>query len=409
MSDVANHLFLPWVQPARSATAPDAFTERLAADQAAAITVRVELADQQQHRCRRRSPVRAGRRHRHRSAADRAARAEAADGGLRAELLSVRRVRSSRFSVAVQPDQGRRARPAPALARRRRDSHSSRACSCGRRATRRCRCSRSRRRPAGRRAAGSGRVAFLGARADHRRGADAQTQHGVSPPIRRERISRVICARRLKPATEYLACVVPAFEVGRAAGLNQPLDDETLRPAWLSGDHAPSAITLPVYCSWEFRTVGGERFRRARAAAAAARAAAGRGQAADRHQSPGIRAHAAAGAPEPPGRCSAWKARCASRNATPDAWPDATRGPFQSALADILDTPWQLASRRCTTGDPIVAPPIYGAWHAAVHQVEPERPPRQRAVLVRRAQSRSAPSRRGGDGHAGRPGSIRNR
>src|SRR5262249_53239126 len=61
-------------------------------------------------------------------------------------------------------------------------------------------------------------------------------------------ISRVMCARRLAPATGSLACVVPAFDVGRAAGLNQPLADETLRPAWLSGDHAPAAITLPVYC-----------------------------------------------------------------------------------------------------------------------------------------------------------------
>jgi hypothetical protein len=54
----------------------------------------------------------------------------------------------------------------------------------------------------------------------------------------------------------------------------------------------------------------------------------------------------------------------------PDAWPDATRGPFQSALADILDTPWQLATAAHDI-DPIVAPPIYGAWHAAVHHVEP--------------------------------------
>src|SRR6476646_320027 len=40
----ANHLFLPWVQTHTSATAPDAFMERLAADQAAAISVRVDLA-----------------------------------------------------------------------------------------------------------------------------------------------------------------------------------------------------------------------------------------------------------------------------------------------------------------------------------------------------------------------------
>ena len=28
----------------------------------------------------------------------------------------------------------------------------------------------------------------------------------------------------------------------------------------------------------------------------------------------------------------------------PDAWPDATRGPFQTALAAIVNTPWRLAT-----------------------------------------------------------------
>ena len=41
-------------------------------------------------------------------------------------------------------------------------------------------------------------------------------------------VSRLLCPRRLDPLTEYLACVVPAFELGRKAGLGMPItsDDE---------------------------------------------------------------------------------------------------------------------------------------------------------------------------------------
>ena len=89
---------------------------------------------------------------------------------------------------------------------------------------------------------------------------------------------RVMCARRLQPATGYWRASCRRSTSAAPPDLNQPLTDETLQPAWLSGDRAPSGITLPVYCSWEFRTSDAERFRSARAAAAAARAAAGGGQ-----------------------------------------------------------------------------------------------------------------------------------
>ena len=72
-------------------------------------------------------------------------------------------------------------------------------------------------------------------------------------------VSRLMCARRLDPATSYLACVVPAFEVGRAAALGEPTDVSTLLPAWSIGD-APPSVELPVYLSWEFRTSDGGEF-----------------------------------------------------------------------------------------------------------------------------------------------------
>ena len=66
-------------------------------------------------------------------------------------------------------------------------------------------------------------------------------------------ISRLVCPRRLEPRTAYLACVVPAFEVGRLRGLGQPVAaDAVLTPAWQH--EAPGDTALPVYYHWEFAT-----------------------------------------------------------------------------------------------------------------------------------------------------------
>jgi hypothetical protein len=48
-------------------------------------------------------------------------------------------------------------------------------------------------------------------------------------------VSRLICSHILQPDAEYLACVVPTFELGRKAGLGKeitPSDEAHLEPAW---------------------------------------------------------------------------------------------------------------------------------------------------------------------------------
>ncbi|MFN0123864.1 MAG: hypothetical protein ACKV2V_25455 [Blastocatellia bacterium] len=67
-------------------------------------------------------------------------------------------------------------------------------------------------------------------------------------------VSRLLCPRRLDPRTAYIACVVPAFEIGVRAGLGVTVTDAELArlaPAWKQTD--PTA-TLPVYYQWEFTT-----------------------------------------------------------------------------------------------------------------------------------------------------------
>lgn len=64
-------------------------------------------------------------------------------------------------------------------------------------------------------------------------------------------VSRLVSPRRLHAGRRYRACVVPAFEAGRAAGLGEATIASTLAPAWTKGQQT---VTLPVYYSWEFGT-----------------------------------------------------------------------------------------------------------------------------------------------------------
>jgi hypothetical protein len=190
-------------------------------------------------------------------------------------------------------------------------------------------------------------------------------------------VSRLLCPRRLLPSTEYVACVVPAFEVGRKAGLGLAVaetEETKLEPAWLSGAQARAQVTLPVYYSWEFRTgVGGdfeELVRRLR----------------PRTMPPEVgKRPMDIGRPGfpltlPPDATAAdlvlgLEGALRVLGVTSDVWTDATRLPFQNGLMPILNTPWRLATKPGATGDPVVAPPIYGCWHAGVHEVANTPPP----------------------------------
>jgi hypothetical protein len=67
--------------------------------------------------------------------------------------------------------------------------------------------------------------------------------------------SRLLCPRRLEPATSYTAFLIPAFERGRLAGLGS--DDATIAAAantalsWTAGN---ATRVYPVYREWSFTT-----------------------------------------------------------------------------------------------------------------------------------------------------------
>ncbi|WP_030194843.1 hypothetical protein [Streptomyces sp. NRRL S-87] len=198
--------------------------------------------------------------------------------------------------------------------------------------------------------------------------AHTQTVTG-HPEDDRRSLSRLLAPRRLLPHTEYTACLVPAFEAGRRAGLLQAdpaglrQDPGDLSPAWGSTD---DEATLPVYHFWTFTTGEGGDFE----------------SLADRLQCrplPGTGGRRAMdisrpGLVEPgPGPLpQAVESALTSPDAPPSAaWPvDAPGTAWQQALASVLDT------TRTDDGeeDPLVQPPLYGGFHALRSRVLPAEP-----------------------------------
>jgi hypothetical protein len=81
----------------------------------------------------------------------------------------------------------------------------------------------------------------------------ATSTQALTPPYGGKAISRLLCPRRLKADTAYLACLVPITLAGAQAGLGLPIDPgPSLALAWTAG--AGQDVMLPVFYSWTFAT-----------------------------------------------------------------------------------------------------------------------------------------------------------
>ncbi|GAB3945957.1 hypothetical protein GCM10028805_15890 [Spirosoma harenae] len=72
-------------------------------------------------------------------------------------------------------------------------------------------------------------------------------------------VSRIMCPRHLEPNKAYHAFLIPTFEIGRKAGLGEPVNDNdpALTMSWTNGETGEKEY--PVYYRWFFRTgVGGD-------------------------------------------------------------------------------------------------------------------------------------------------------
>lgn len=175
-------------------------------------------------------------------------------------------------------------------------------------------------------------------------------------------ISRLMCPRLLAPLTDYLACVVPAFEPGRKAGLGIAISEEELqsseglKPAWIRGG---GAVRLPVYHHWAFRTGLAGDFETLARGLAARPAPAGLGERPADIAHPGFRwAGGDSGEPFPV------MLEGALRPIRPSGTIPASTVPaeFGEKLEDIINAPTTAAAAD-PDSDPLLAPPLYGRWH----------------------------------------------
>lgn len=178
-------------------------------------------------------------------------------------------------------------------------------------------------------------------------------------------LSRLICARVLEPNADYLACLVPTFELGRRAGLAMPVDEDdlggplALAPAW--GDGGVQPVRLPVYHHWEFRTGSGGDFdslvRRLRPAVMP-----GLGLREVDISQPGFDAGGASTA--------RLQGALASFGASPDDELPPLPPVFKASLASIVNSPH--ANRTTAPASEVtLAPPLYGGLHAGKDTITP--------------------------------------
>jgi hypothetical protein len=180
-------------------------------------------------------------------------------------------------------------------------------------------------------------------------------------------LSRLLSPRLLQPNTDYIACVVPTFDIGRKAGLGQEVTEAELTsitagltPAW-SFTPVPTLVTLPVYHSWRFRTGEGGDFE------SLVRLLQPRGV-------PAQLGKRTIDISQPGFPVASGDTTLALEGALqPVNAPPSTPGPslrFQTELAKIVNLPGIVQALEPNT-DPLLAPPLYGRWHAARATVTP--------------------------------------
>lgn len=169
----------------------------------------------------------------------------------------------------------------------------------------------------------------------------AHTQLAMTPAPGSELpagVSRLLCPRRLRGRTTYLACVVPTFAAGVQAGMDLPVVAPATAPAWTPD---ATVVDLPVYHWWEFSTGEEGDFRTLAQGLMFRSSLPGVGTRPMNVSSPGGGLPGTPGASHPVGG--------ALRPVSPPP-PDPADSPELPALLDARDR---------------MAPPSYGRWHAA--------------------------------------------
>lgn len=185
-------------------------------------------------------------------------------------------------------------------------------------------------------------------------------------------LSRLICPRKLRPLTGYHAFLMPAFEVGRLAGLGMPTTGiDALTPSWGNGQ-----TEYPAYYRWYFRT--GERgdFEHL-VNLLEPRPVDERVGIRDMDmQAPG---YGVQGMTDVPVMGLEGALKSPQAQPRPSTWPPSgiTDYPaFLNELEEVVNLQQTLLDepeRTADDSDPIVGPPLYGNWHALQNRLNTSR------------------------------------
>ncbi len=182
-------------------------------------------------------------------------------------------------------------------------------------------------------------------------------------------ISRLLCPRRLDPETAYTAFLVPAFDVGRRAGLKEDVSGvATAAPSWTAATAAP--LRLPVYFRFSFRTSDAGDFESLvrKLVPTLLPAEVGIAPMDVDHPADGV-----PGAGPPLGLEGALR----SALTVASDWTGPSRDAFRAAVQDLVNEGTGSAHDdpdAPAPDDPRVVPPAYGRWHAGLAAVDRTQP-----------------------------------
>jgi hypothetical protein len=186
--------------------------------------------------------------------------------------------------------------------------------------------------------------------------------------------SRLLCPRSLLPSRRYRGFIIPTFETGRLAGLGLDPNTATLatQPAW-----GGTATEFPIYYTWAFgtSTVGDFEYLVRLLKPRPADSKVGVRDIDVQEAGSGI------GGIDAPALNNILRIGGALRvpfDPLPqeikdeitkfDEWAIPFPRPFQQRLTTLVNLP-DTYQQSGTSVDPLIAPPIYGRWHAAVERL----------------------------------------
>ncbi len=177
--------------------------------------------------------------------------------------------------------------------------------------------------------------------------------------------SRLLCPRRLDPESSYSAFLVPAYEIGRLAGLGQSISGtDPSSPAWGAATKYP--LDLPVYYQFNFHTSDEGDFESlVRRLTPNKNLSGAVGQRPMDVSSPGMALPAVASKP------MGLEGALGSSSLTSSAWDNNEKNTFQSSLQSLINqtSPVKDDPSNPNPKDPVIVPPIYGRWPAGVASV----------------------------------------